>query len=354
MNQRWSANVKEAELIAGATQALAQHGLDLHARAKLEPRVQGYQADAILTLGRNKDQEHFVVEAKRVVNTATLGAALAQLDQAERATNLRGVLIAEHIAPPTAERMRELKRQFIDVAGNCYLTLANHYVYVVGRKPNAVADTTGAKTFTPAGLKVLFALICEPHLANATQRTIAGAAGVALGTVPTVLADLRDTGRLLQIRKVQRLNAHKRLLDEWAMGYAQTLRPKTLKAIYKTTRFTTWKTWTLPDGIHWGGEPAATLIAGHLRPGVLTLYGAKPDPKLLVEGQLRPTTAADAEQLVEFRTPFWGKTLQPEGRLDTVPIVLIYADLLAIAEARCMEMAQRLYDDHLARLFPAR
>ena len=345
--------MKEAELIAGATQALAQHGFDLHARTKLAPRVKGFQADAILTLVRDDGREDLVVEAKRNVNTATMGAALAQLDQAERATNLRGVLIAEHIAPPTAERLHGLNRQFIDVAGNCFLTAGNHYVYVVGRKPNAVANTTGAKTFTPAGLKVLFALICDPDLANAPQRTIAAVAGVALGTVPTVLADLRDTGRMLQTQKTQRLNTTKRLLDEWATGYAQTLRPKTLKATYKTPKFAAWKTWNLPENIRWGGEPAATLIAGYLRPGMLTLYGTKPAPKLLIEGELKTATAADTEQLVEFRTPFWGETIDQDGRPDTVPVALIYADLLATGEARCMEMAQRLYDEHLARLFPA-
>src|SRR5690606_9962729 len=142
-------------------------------------------------------------------------------------------------------------------------------------------------------------------------------------------------------------------LDEWATGYAQTLRPKTLKATYKTTQFVTWKTWELPENIRWGGEPAATLIAAHLRPGVLTLYGLELHPNLLIEGQLKTATAADTGQLVEFRTPFWGETLDPAGRPDTVPVALIYADLLATGEARCMEMARRLYDEHLARLFPA-
>jgi hypothetical protein len=34
-----------------------------------------------------------------------------------------------------------------------------------------------------------------------------------------------------------------------------------------------------------------------------------------------------------------------------VPPVLIYADLLAAGDARCIEAAERIYKVHLARLF---
>jgi hypothetical protein len=55
---------------------------------------------------------------------------------------------------------------------------------------------------------------------------------------------------------------------------------------------------------------------------------------------------------VEWRKPFWGK-VPAAARPDTVHPVLVYADLLATGEARCMETAQLVYDEYLARLLPA-
>jgi hypothetical protein len=35
------------------------------------------------------------------------------------------------------------------------------------------------------------------------------------------------------------------------------------------------------------------------------------------------------------------------------PPLLIYAELLATGDARCLEAAKRVYEDHLTRLFDA-
>ena len=59
------------------------------------------------------------------------------------------------------------------------------------------------------------------------------------------------------------------------------------------------------------------------------------------------------EHLVELRKPFWGDALRTEGRTDTVPPALVYADLLATGDGRCIETAQMVYKGYLARLFPA-
>lgn len=347
--------MNEADIIQGAAKTLEQLGVGLTAHAKPPPLGPLSDVDATLSIGRGKARHEFVVEAKRAIGPATLGAALAQLDHAQHATKLPGLLVTEHITPPMAERLRELKRGFIDVAGNCYLETPDFLVYVVGRKPAAeMAVIRGGQAFTPAGLKVLFALICAPELANAPQRRIAAAADVALGTVPAVLADLRQTGRLLQAGKNRRLRTDKRLLDEWAMGYAQQLRPKLLLSTFHAPQFETWKTWRVETyPFRWGGEPAAHLLAGYLQPGVLTLYGDKMPLAFMAQQTLRPTGLLGTDRALELRKPFWGKPLQHQGRPDTVAPALVYADLLATGEARCLETAGRIYDDYLARLFPA-
>jgi hypothetical protein len=319
-------------------------------------------ADAWLRVGKDRQGVDYAVALKRAVAPATLGATLAQLDQLAAVAERPPLLVTAHVTPPLAERLRAHGRQFADTAGNAYLTGPGFLVFVAGRKPEgkAAAERPG-RAFMTAGLKVLFALICDPELAAAPQRAIAAAAGVALGAVPPVLADLRQQGTLLVAGKKRRLHATRRLLDDWALAYARTLRPKTQLGTYATPNFETWPDWKLePDQARWGGEPAAHLLVGYLKPGVLMLYAGKLPARLMVEQRLtraglllqaNPYLAGG--KTVEVRKPFWGDTLRHDGRPDTVPPALVYADLLATGDARCMETAWMVYDRHLARLFPA-
>lgn len=88
-------------------------------------------------------------------------------------------------------------------------------------------------------------------------------------------------------------------------------------------------------------------------PGVHTVYAEKLPPWLLVEQKMVTARSVQAgDRVLEWRKPFWG--LMPfEGRDDTVHPVLVYADLLATGDARCIETAQLVYDKYLARLLPA-
>ncbi len=254
-----------------------------------------------------------------------------------------------------AQSLRAHGQQFADAAGNAYLEGPGLLVWVTGRRPqDRRALPKAGQTFTANGLKILFALLCDPALAQAPQRVIAAAAGVALGAVPGVLTELQTQGHLLVAGKNRQLNATKRLLDEWAFAYARRLRPKTLQALYNTPNCDTWKKWLLDlDRVRWGGEPAANLLVRHLTPGVLTLYAEKLPTKLMVEQRLVPAGLAHLPPYLEVRKPFWGKALNMDVWPDTVPPVLVYADLLAMGDARCLETAQLIYDRHLARFFPA-
>jgi hypothetical protein len=57
-------------------------------------------------------------------------------------------------------------------------------------------------------------------------------------------------------------------------------------------------------------------------------------------------------RVLEWRKPFWGN-MATTTRPDIVHPVLVYADLLATGDARCIETAQLVYDEYLARLLPA-
>ena len=346
--------LSETAILDHAARALRTHGLAV--AVQKEPRAGRHvEADGWLRIGRGKAHIDYVVEIKRMITPATIGATMAQLRHIAQAARRPPLLVTDYITPPIADRLREQKQQFADAAGNVYLEGPALLIYVSGAKHTQTQGAAkGNKTFAGMGLKVLFALICDPRLADAPHRTIAAAAGVALGSIPPALADLQRLGHLLVATKRRRLNANKRLLDAWAFAYAHTLRAKTLVATYVARDFDTWQTWKLdPRHVRWGGEPAAHLLVRYLKPGVLTLYANKLPPRIIVEHRLTVAGPATHEHLVEVRKPFWGETLRIEGRADTVPPVLVYADLLATGDGRCIETAQMVYDRYLARLFPA-
>ncbi len=334
---------------------LKQLGLDANVVSPptTKPR---FHADGWLRISEDGAQVDYVVEAKARLAPASRGRndATATRD-CHRSTP--ALLVTEHITPPMAETLRGQKQQFADAAGNAYLEAPGLRVMVIGRKPPAAhanTNTSAGKAYTTSGLKVMFALLCDPALANATQRAIAAGAGVALGSIPAVLADLQQAGHMAELKQGRRLAANKRLLDEWALTYARRLRAKTLQVTYEVKDFDTWQQWTIeaPAAL-WGGEPAAQLLVEYLRPGVLTLYAEKIPPRLLVaQRMITVSQPVEGQRVLEWRKPFWGQ-LPAAPRPDTVHPVLVYADLLATGDARCIETAQIVYDTHLARLLPA-
>ena len=345
---------KEADYLAGATNALERAGLQVAPFRAPAGIPKGF-ADAWLRIGRGGDGVCYLVEVKRTVTTSTVGGLVAQLRDRATRVGLPTLLVAPYVAPPVAEALRAQGQQFADAAGNAYLTGPAHYVYIAGQRPKErglPAQSGGA--LTANGLKVLFTLLCNPALAVAPQRTLAAAANVALGAVPAVLKDLRGEGHVVMLKGQRRFRGTKRLLDEWAQGYARRLRPKTLHATYVTERFDTWRDWLLdPKEVLWGGEPAAALLTDYLRPGVLTLYTERLPPRLIIEQRLKKEDHVGAQRYVEERRPFWGNLNLEQARADVVPLVLVYADLLATGDGRCLETAQLLYEAHLARLLPA-
>ena len=344
----------EANLIHRAIGALRGHGLDVAVRNQPRPAPQ-IETNGCLRVAKDKQHVDYVVEAKRAVAPATLGAVVTQLRHFAAAAKQPLLLVTDYVTPPMAEKLRTLDQQFVDGAGNAYLNGPGFLVYVTGRKPEDLqGPARPGRTFTTAGLKVLFALICDAQLAAAPYRTIAEAADVALGALPPLLRDLAYQRYLLVAGKKRRLLATKRLLDDWALAYARTLRPKTLAAMYVAPKFETWPDWQFDlNEARWGGEPAANLLVDYLRPGVLTIYTRKLPPRLAVEQRLVAAGHLTQERLLELRRPFWGNTLKLEGHPKTVPPALVYADLLATGDARCIETAQMVYDQFLARLFTA-
>jgi hypothetical protein len=191
---------------------------------------------------------------------------------------------------------------------------------------------------------VLFALLCDPALADRPYREIAKRAGVAHGTVGWVMAELPEAGHVANVGGRRRLVAPERLLQQWTDAYARTLRPKLLLGRYRAERLDWWEALDqVKYGLTLGGEGAAARLGTVLRPGTLTFYGPRVEPRLVLEQRLKPDPAGN----VEFLKRFWPIGDEPP---DLAPDVLVYADLVATGDARCLEAAKQLEGGIRARL----
>ncbi len=341
---------KEAELLQAALKVL--EGYDIPAqvepRPPAKPTAGRVRADAVWRLTIGGGRRTYLVEVKRWLTPATLGNVVARL----RDLGKDAILVTDYATPPVAEKLKELDVAFVDAAGNAYLRCPPVFIWVVGRKPAATQQRFRAgRAFQLTGLKLVFALLCRLDLVNAGFREIAEFAGVAHGTVGWVLGDLREMGYLVETgntrTRVRRLRDPRKLLTQWAEAYARTLYPQLLMGRYQAAEPDWWKKLDAEKhNVLLGAEPAAAIVTRYLRPGVVTLYVDNVPARLMVDYRLRK--AEDGN--VELRRRFWPFDFEWDHP-NLTPPVLIYADLLATGDARCIETAQQLYDRHLARLF---
>lgn len=318
-----------------ALAALRLQGVDT--RARTEVRIDGdRRADAEITIAYGGRELLCLAEVKRHLRPATLGATLQQL----RALGAKPLLVADYVTPPMAERLRKEGIWFADAAGNAYIEEPPLLVWIIGR-PRVRERTRKAeyRAFQPGGLRVLFALLCQPELIEQPYRKIAEYAGVAHGTVGWVMAELPEHGFLTEYRKRRVLVQQERLLVQWAEAYARTLRPKLLLAQYRAEEIAWWEDMDAEAFDYLlGGEAAGARLTRYLRPERITLYGKQINQKLAARHALRPAENGNVEILEQF----WNFPANTPG---IVPKPLIYADLLATGETRCIETAELIYQD---------
>lgn len=296
-------------------------------------RVLDDAADAVIQIGRGRQTKTYLAEVKRGLRPATLGAALHQIERYDKP----GLLIADYVTPPMAEKLKARGIAFLDAAGNAFLDQPPIYIWVKGERLKEQTATTIGRAFRQGGLKVLFALLCYPEWVDRPYREIAAEAGVAHGTVGWVMTDLRKLGFVADVDQKRRLLQRERLLQQWTEAYARTLRPKLVIQRYRTDAAEWWKKLDARKyDIQLGGEAAAAKITGHLRPETVTLYTRKVDPRLLLDFQLKIEPAGP----VEFVERFWALET---GNEATVPLPLVYADLVMSGDARCLEAADLIY-----------
>ena len=345
-NWGWSnMELRETETEILQTAIAAFHkatGIPLHLQRR-EPQRHGHRADAELRFGFPKGERRFDAEVKPAILLQTLGLAVEQIKRLPE----KALLVTRYVNPNMAERLKEMQIPFLDTLGNAYINAPPVFIYIKGQAPKRFPRERPTRAFVPAGLRIVFALLCRQELAGETFRTIAQTAHVALGTVAWVLDDLARLGHLLEMGKRKRRLIHKQqLFERWVGAFPNQLRPKLLLGKYVAADPKWWEH-TRPGNFraYWGGEIAAAHLTGYLKPELATVYIRDTPGKFLAANRLR----TDPKGNVEILKAFWD-TQCDWTDTGIAPPLLVYADLLATGDARNIETARRIYDEQLAGL----
>ncbi len=329
---------KKTLLKTAVEAARATTGLAI--RFKAQPPGLAERHDALVEIEDGPRQFLFTAEVKAADRVAALGHVRTRLKNAPHP----GLLVTRHVTTELAEHCRRLELNFLDTAGNVYLHADGLLILVTGRRPEALDRKTTFRAFNPAGLKLIFTLLCRPELLDAPYREIQKQARVALGTINWLFDDLAGRGYVVNVGGRRRLTNARKLAEQWVENYPLKLRPNLNPRRFLAADPDWWQDLDLTGlDMQWGGEIAADRLTGNLRPEHFTIYARGAIDQLLLRKRLRADTQGNVEILERFWT--FDDTAVPP---DVVPPLLVYADLMATMDPRNHEVAQLLHERQIA------
>ena len=133
------------------------------------------------------------------------------------------LLVTKYVNAQMAEQFRIDGVEFIDTAGNVFINQPPIYIFVKGnRPPENVRKAPLKRAFKQAGLKIIYAFLCNPGFENKAYREIAAATDVALGTVGWIMKELKDLGFLLDMgKRGNKLTERENLFQRWVTAYPE-------------------------------------------------------------------------------------------------------------------------------------
>jgi hypothetical protein len=302
------------------------------------------EVDGILELKIDKKQLNLNAEVKKELRNQQL-PTLVMLAQQFKPF----IVIAERIFPNIKEELRQTNIAYLEGNGDIFLEYEGIFIWIDTNKPIATTKEKTNRAFTKTGIKVVFHFLLNEELLKLPYREIADITETGLGNVTNVVNGLKEAGFLLIIgRNNYRLNRKKELLEKWVIAYDEKLKPVQELGTFRFLKqedFYNWKNIKLKEGkTYWGGEPAGDIYTNYLKPGILTLYTTETRTDLIKNYKLIPDLGGN----IKVYKKFWN---YDEVYDSAVPPLLAYADLISTGDQRCIETAQKIYDELLKDKF---
>ena len=300
----------------------------------------GPEYDGQIELNLGKRKETFIIGIKNELRNNKIPL----IKKMEAAADKAFLLICQYIPLPIKRELKELKINYLEAAGNCFIETEKTFVFINDQQVTASRLPVEGKLWKAAGLKFLFAILLYPELLNKPYRQVAEEAGIALGNVGGYLEELRNEGFLrkgiVNNEKADFIENKGRLTQRWAEAYRNNLRPKEWIGNFRFMNPEDIKNWNhiKTDGFKWGGENAAALMSGFLHPEKFTLYITQNRLPLVRTLKLIP----DRNGNIELLEQFWPDNDLTKDAPDMVPPLLVYADLVTDYDSRNIETAERI------------
>jgi len=331
--------MKEREIVELALENLANHTGIL---GNWRPKATQFM-DGLLKIRLDNKYFTFNTEIKNEFRNHHLHKILDLAKQYEPF-----MVVATYIQDGIKETLRKNHIAYLEANGNLFADIENKLVWVETQKARPISKDKTNRAFTATGLKVTFHFLLDEQLINKTYREIAETVDVSLGNINYVIHGLKQEGFLIKLTKdIYKLTRKKELLMKWIEAYHQYLKPKLKIGVFKfvdNEALFQWKEIRLKKGeTFWGGEPAGDLLTNYLQPSEFTLYTNEGRQEIMKNYKVLPAENGN----VFVYKKFW--KFKVNGQ--TVPEILVYADLIDAAERRKQETAQKIYEQYLQNKF---
>jgi len=293
--------------------------------------------DLLLRLEIRQHKETLLAALKNEVRMPDVPLIITLFGKTVPDHQRKKVLLAQYIPGPVKEALKKNHINYLEAAGNCFIDLDNLFIYINDRKTAAVRKTGEGKLWNKTGLKYVFAVLANPQLPDFPLREQATTAGIALGNLP----DLREALLALLRRGSDSgdVGVWEQLMERWGLQYLQTLKPALKLGTFrflKPEMKADWEKLKVPEQTWWGGENAAALITGYLRPKEFTVF-TRNKTLVMAEWKLLPDEAGD----VHLYEPFWPLEQDPADQPHIHPI-LAWTELHFELDQRLRETAARI------------
>jgi hypothetical protein len=254
------------------------------------------------------------------------------------------------LAPAVGSTLSELFAResinFMDLAGNCHVRVGDRYVARIQGNRALQREPADRGLRAPAGA-VLFALIAEPTLVEATTRDLAQRAG---GVSPQTVADMRAklvaSGIVLKTKRGLRWSpdGRKHALDMFFAAYPQlvsSFRVGRFRAREQNVEKLEAELGRRLDAIgewRWGGGAAAQRLTGYYRGDVTTVYLREASASVASRLQLIP----DAGGTVVLMRSMGSLVFEAPDPTVVNPLI-VYVDLLLEGHSRARDAAGEVF-----------
>ena len=295
--------------------------------------IQQERLDGYVQLDREGKTVELVSEVKSVVTFSHL----PQLSRQKEA-HPNFILIAGRISLEFMEKLKALGISYLESGGNAWISTADLFLLIEGKKGGLALERK--HLFTNASIQLIFNLLLSPELLTNSYRHIASKTGASLDNISKTLKALLENDYLIPLQKGGYLFSNMAgLIDRWIPEYGERLKPKLLMGRFRFLKDDHWEDNRLhTEKTRWGGEPAADKLMHSLRPEIFTIYTKETRQELVKNYRMIP----DLNGPVRVYQAFWDLSMGEDT--DTVPILLIYADLLLSGSPRNIEVAKTLFD----------